>query len=133
MSPWKRWSLTFDTDRQVDEAFARLIHEPWGHSLEAEWRPEVDLYEGVDGYVLVVDAPGVKPADFEIQVEPNSITVAGHRDVERWIRNGLALHRERKSGSFSRTLPLGQPVDPPRVTTSFEHGLFVVRLLKSKG
>ena len=40
-------------------------------------------------------------------------------------------HTESRSGAFSRTIPLPDPVDPAKVTASFDNGVLTVELAKT--
>lgn len=93
-------------------------------------RPPVDLRDGRDAYTLVVDLPGVEPANVEVTVAGRAVevraeTAATHERVE-----GGYLIRERRTGVLTRRVVLPGPVDPEATTAHIEAGRLTVRLPK---
>ncbi len=43
------------------------------------YRPAVDVFEGTEGFRLVLDVPGVSKAALEVTVEGRKLTVSGRR------------------------------------------------------
>jgi HSP20 family protein len=81
-----------------------------------------------DGEVrLSFDLPGIDPADVELTVERNRLTVKASRN--RQLAEGeKVLVGERPVGEFSRTLTLSEALDTGRVGARFEHGVLVVTI-----
>jgi HSP20 family protein len=118
-----------DVQRQLDDAFEKLIYRRWAIPNPAEWRPRLDLHETADAYFIEIDLPGVPPERIEIQVTEGSLTIAGTRPSTR-PEGALLSHRERESGSFRRLVTLSQPVAPDRVESAYRHGIYQIRLFK---
>ncbi|MEQ1507869.1 MAG: Hsp20/alpha crystallin family protein [Myxococcota bacterium] len=82
------------------------------------FRPAVDVLEGAEALLLVLDVPGVAPSAFEIQTENRSLVVSGVRtDGERGWRRAF-------------TLP--PTVDPSKITARAENGVLYVTLPKAE-
>lgn len=69
-------------------------------------------------------------ADVSIEVEDQTLTIAGERRAEHEVsREGF--HRvERSFGAFARSLTLPKGVDPESVTASFDQGVLEVHIPK---
>ena len=78
-------SLPVRLSQEVDRLFEELIYRPWGsrHRNEAEWSPQLDLYETETAFVLEADLPGVKEDDVSVTVEDNELVLQGQRSFER--------------------------------------------------
>ncbi len=113
---------------------ARIFDNPFRiWSLGREFgHPSVDVYETNDHVVIKAELPGVSPGDLDVRVMEDRVTLKGEvtREEEREERG--YYHRERRHGSFYRTIPLPVPVQPNETTASFKHGVLEVKALKAK-
>lgn len=124
--------LLSNLERQVDAAFAELIHAPWRRAaLSCTFEPAVDLRELEREYVVVVDLPGVLPDEVSVQVEDQTLILRGTRTAEHWAQAGTAIYAERVQGQFVRCLPLPRPVDRTQLDVSFAQGLLFIRIPKT--
>lgn len=130
--PLRPMRFIIDVERHIDEAFSRLIHEPWGKVIPtAEWQPAIDVYETETAYLIEVDLPGVPAERVTIQLEGNRITIRGSRESMAWVQHsGRTLRVERARGDFCRVVELEFAVDPDRIEKQFEEGILRVRLTK---
>jgi HSP20 family protein len=119
----------FNSDAIIEQAFSRLIHEPWGRSKD-EWLPAIDVVESEDEYLIALEIPGVPPEAVEIRAEGGQIIISGQRNIVRVTQSGRMVRTERTQGSFSRTIPLEYPVDIERMQLHSEHGVLYARLPK---
>jgi HSP20 family protein len=120
-----------DFERQLDEAFEKLIYRRWAIPNPAEWRPRVDIHETQDAYLIEVDLPGVPPEGTEIRVTEDTLTITGTRPATR-LEGAWLSHSERESGSFRRSVTLSQPVAPDRLEADYRHGTYHIRLFKKR-
>lgn len=89
----------------------------------------VDVKETEDAYVVLAALPGVEPADVEISVLGDTLRISGEfkdREPEdtRW------LMRERRFGSFTRTIGLPTAVNSERASAQFSNGILSIQLPK---
>jgi HSP20 family protein len=120
-----------DLERRVDEAFAELIHKPWGKvEPSAVWQPAVDLYELPKHYLAVADLPGVDPSKVSVRVEAGRLVIQGSRRFRERLEIGQRVHWERAEGDFLRQLPLLHHVEVSGVRVRFKHGLLLVQVPK---
>jgi HSP20 family protein len=128
---FKPLRLALDLERRIEEAFSKLIHEPWGKALASRlWQPAIDVYETDDAYFIEADLPGVAPNSVEIRLEGDRLSICGRRQSMAWAQSGRMLRLERASGEFCRVLELEHPVDCDRIEKQYEQGIFRARLPK---
>jgi HSP20 family protein len=100
------------------------------NGLGERWVPAMDLVEADDHFLLKVDLPGLGEDDVSIEVQDNTLTIAGERQAEQETKE-RGWHRvERTFGRFSRSLALPEGVDPGGVSASFDKGVLEVRIPK---
>ena len=113
-------------DRQVSELFGEWPLE----STAQNWHPAMDLVEEKDRLVLRLELPGVDPKAIEINLQGNLLTVHGERKEESEHKDGTVLKRERRIGSFQRTLQLPYSVQSDKVKASYDKGVMTISLPK---
>jgi HSP20 family protein len=68
----------------------------------------------------------------QVTVRGDTLTIRGEIASEE-EKQGERWHvRERRTGTFERTVMLGEPVDVSKAESSFEHGVLTLRLPKSE-
>jgi HSP20 family protein len=90
--------------------------------------PRLDVIEGDGELVLKVDLPGIKADDVELEVENDVLRVSGSHTEEKEEKDERYLRRERRTGSFPRSLALPKGVDPEAIEASSEDGLLEVHV-----
>lgn len=123
--PW------FNCTSQIDQAFDRLIYEPWGRPGE-KLTPAVDVVETDDAYLIAVEVPGVPPDTVQFRADGSSLIISGERQSVHVTQSGRAVRLERTQGKFSRTVRLDGPVDFARLEVRSEHGVLYARLPKTE-
>ncbi len=114
-------------DRLVDEAFTR----PLG-SLALYDVPAVDMYQTDDEVIVKATLPGVSPKDINISVTGDVLTIRGEVKEEKEVKEANYHLRERRFGSFSRSLPLPTAVVADKAKAEFENGVLTLTLPKAE-
>lgn len=94
------------------------------------WRPQVDVRETDKEIILHADVPGVSENDLSVSIDNGMLTVSGKREATKKEENERFHRIERSFGSFSRSVPLPEHVDPAAVKASFENGVLEVHVPK---
>jgi HSP20 family protein len=82
-----------------------------------------------DGDVLVrAELPGVKPDDVEITLSRGVLTISGQRKAEQEQQGQGYYVRERRYGSFRRSLMLPEGIDESKINARYEDGVLEVRI-----
>jgi len=91
--------------------------------------PRADILETAEELRLLLDMPGVRPEDVEVQFERGELAVHG-----RWAeveRAGKVLEAEDEVGGYYRAFLIGQEVDAERINAELKNGVLTVHLPKS--
>lgn len=90
----------------------------------------VDVYETKDNVVLKASIPGAKPEDIDISVMGDVLTLKGQFQSEEETEETNFVRKERRSGSFTRSLTLPASVDADNATAEFQNGVLKLTLPK---
>ena len=90
--------------------------------------PAVNLWAGADSVAITAELPGVDPADVELSVKDDVLTLRGSRRASTDDGEVAWHRRERSHGQFQRLVQLPFRVDPDRVEARFADGVLEVDL-----
>ncbi|KAF2430935.1 hypothetical protein EJ08DRAFT_561211, partial [Tothia fuscella] len=102
------------------------------------FKPEADVYDTEDAYIIELSLPGAKKEYLGIEwsAEKSELSVAGvvHRSGDEEFIKTLALD-ERKVGAFERKVRLGSRANPAQVdvesmTAKLEDGILRIEIAK---
>lgn len=128
----------FDMLRRLDEDVDRLFHQIWGggRSLmrgrgadaQAMWMPQVEVREEGGKLHVYADLPGLKKEEVKLSLEGDQLILQGerHSSREEGQQGGSFYHSERSYGSFYRSIPLPEGVDPQTAQANFKDGVLDV-------
>jgi HSP20 family protein len=92
----------------------------------------LDVSETENEFVVKASVPGLKPEDVQITVQGDTLTIRGESKAEEQ-KNGQHWHiRERRLGTFQRSLTLGTPINADRANAQYEHGVLTLTLPKAE-
>lgn len=107
--------------------FDRMLEETGGSRAEA-WRPAIDLEREDGNLVLRADIPGISPEEVKIEVEDDVLTVSGEHEERKEDKDKDFVRRERRYGSFFRSMALPSGVDPKQIKASTKDGVLEVTI-----
>jgi HSP20 family protein len=111
-----------DPFRELD----RMTQELFGTPARPSPMP-IDAFRRGDEFVVQLDLPGVTPDTIDLTVERNVLTV--HAQRERQTGDDVELLiGERRHGTFSRQLFLGDTLDEDRLEADYTDGVLTLRL-----
>ena len=122
------WDPLSEVNRMFDETFGSLMRRPGGQRAQqlTEWAPAVDVLQRDGDLVVRAELPGVRPEDVDITLQDNVLTISGERREEQEEQRGGYYVRERRRGSFSRSMTLPEGVDEDRIRARYENGVLEV-------
>ncbi|RLC59009.1 MAG: Hsp20/alpha crystallin family protein [Chloroflexi bacterium] len=123
-------SLREAMDRLFEESFVRP-RTGWLAPLGAETLA-VDMYETDDAIVVKTAIPGVKPEDVDVSIAGDTLTIKGETKAEEEVKEENYIRRERRYGSFCRSLTLPVPVVADDAEAEFENGILTLTLPKAE-
>ena len=102
-----------------------------GAAGEGAILPPVDVIEDSAGITLYADLPGVPRERLDIQIESDTLTIAG--EVVLDIPEGMeASHVEVGLPRYRRVFTLSKELDPNRVNAEFAHGVLKLLIPKAE-
>jgi HSP20 family protein len=117
-----------EVNRVFDDMFGSLMRRP-GSQQRAQltaWAPAIDVVTKDSDLVIRAELPGVKQEDVDITLENNVLTVSGERKAEQEEERGGYHVRERRYGSFSRSLALPEGLDESKIHARYDNGVLEV-------
>jgi HSP20 family protein len=94
------------------------------------WRPPTDIFETAESVVVVVEAAGMKEAEFSVTLDRQDLTVSGSR---AGMAGPRAYHRmEIGYGEFVTEVTLPVAVEPSGMEADYSDGFLKVVLPKAK-
>lgn len=109
-----------------DEDYQLIRHgSRWGF-LAAE------VAEDEKEIVVKLEAPGMEPDDFDIQVVDDLLIMRGEKRARRESKEGRYHLLECAYGSFERAVTLPEQVDEAKAKASYKKGILRVALPKSE-
>jgi HSP20 family protein len=132
----ERWD-PFRDAVSLSDAFNSLLRESFvrpgtvGAQGAGVMALPLDVVENENEFVVKASLPGIKPEDVQITVHGDTLTIRGTTKVEE-EKKGEQWHlRERRVGSFQRTVSLVTPIDSDKANAAFEHGVLTLTLPKA--
>jgi HSP20 family protein len=127
MVRWRPFGELDDLRERIDRMFGDLEH-----GEARRWGLALDVVDRDDRYLLRANVPGVKPEEVKIEVEDDVLTIsAEHEESEEEKRDNF-VRRERRYGSFSRSITLPRGVSADDVDATIRDGVVEVMVPKPK-
>jgi HSP20 family protein len=121
-----RWD-PFTELGELRSRFDRMFGE-WLDRPERAWTPAIDVVRE-DGHLVVrADIPGIKPEEVKIEVEDDILTVFGEHKESKEAKDKHYMRRERRYGSFYRSMTLPAGVDPKKIEAKTHDGIVEVTI-----
>ena len=112
-------------EQELDNLFGSIAGAPAGF-------PPVNVQKNDTEVKVTAEVPGYDAKNLDIAVDGQVLTLTGHREEEKEEKESNWVVRERRSGSFTRTVPLPWGVDPAAVKAEVKHGVLTVTLPRSE-
>jgi HSP20 family protein len=116
----------------VERLFDDLMAEREGEGLLGTWNPRVNMYEKGDNLIVEAELPGVKKEDIDVRLEDRQLTLRGECREEKETKEDDYFRRERRYGSFTRSLTLPSSVTGDKVEASYKDGILRLTLPKTE-
>jgi HSP20 family protein len=134
LSLWSTWreplALRDAMDRLLADSYVRPERVRSEGMAERPLRLPIDAYSTAEEIVIVTSLAGLTPAEVEINIEADTLTIRG--ELRAPLENVDYLVQERASGPFSRTLTLNVPVEADKAEAVFENGVLTLTLPKAE-
>ena len=114
-----------------------LLRQRWGMPLRTNeivgsWNLALDVAEKGDVFTVKASLPGISPDDLNVTLEDNVLTIQGETKEDETIEENSYHIRERRYGSFSRSVRFPVPVEGDKVEANFENGVLTLTIPKAE-
>ena len=118
-----------EMNRMLNEALGSLALVPRRRSNGGTgWVPALDVLQEDGDIVVRAELPGVKQEDVDITYRDGILTISGVRQAEKQKEGAGYYVRERRYGSFRRSLALPEGTDESSIKARFQDGVLEVTL-----
>ena len=107
--------------------FDRMFDE-WLDGRERAWTPAIDVVRENGHLVVRADIPGIKPEEVEIEVEDDILTIFGEHTERVEEKDENYVRRERRYGSFSRSMALPVGTNAKQIKAKTHDGVVEVTI-----
>lgn len=123
------WNRTME--RMLDQFYG---DNELGFSDQINLRVPLDVIENDDEYLIKADVAGLDPEKVEITYTNNTLTIKGEVSDEREEveEKGHYHLRERRYGSFTRSITMPGSVDTEHIEAETKNGVLELRLPKKE-
>ena len=114
-----------------------LLRQRWGlplrtNEIVGSWNLALDVAEKGDVFTVKASLPGISPDDLNVTLEDNVLTIQGETKEDETIEESNYHIRERRTGSFSRSVRFPVPVESDKVEAEFENGVLTLSIPKAE-
>jgi HSP20 family protein len=131
LSPFRGfYDMRSEMNRMFDEVFGDVGRRSGRQQGDAptQWAPALDVLQEDGDIVVRAELPGVKPDDVDITLHNGVLTISGERKAEEQREGSGYYVRERRFGSFRRSMTLPQGVDESSISARFDGGVLEIRV-----
>ena len=124
------YDMQSEMNRMFDEVFGSLARTGRRQQGEAptQWAPALDVLQEDGDIVVRAELPGVKLEDVDITFQNGVLTISGVRQAEEQKEGSGYYIRERRYGSFRRSMSLPEGTDESNISARFLDGVLEVRV-----
>jgi HSP20 family protein len=123
LTRWEPFAELGELGTRFDRIFDEVLD-----GRERNWTPAVDVVRDNGNLVVRADVPGIKPEEVKIEVAGDILTVRGAHEERKEQKDKDFLRRERRYGSFSRSMALPPGVDAKKIKAKTRDGVVEVTI-----
>jgi HSP20 family protein len=123
LTRWDPFGELTELRSRFDRAFDDLTD-----GRERAWTLPIDAERDNGNLVIHAEVPGIKPEDVKIEVQDDILTVSGKHEQDTEQKHKHYVRRERRYGSFSRSIALPAGVDADQIDAKTKDGVVEVTI-----
>jgi HSP20 family protein len=116
----------------MDRMFDRAMTAPDAWMETESWNLALDFAETDNEFLVKASLPGIKLEDLEISYNANVLTIKGETKEEKDVDEKRYHLRERRYGSFSRSISLPATVKQEAIEATYDAGVLTLHLPKAE-
>lgn len=147
-----KMSDIFDEFRRFEQTMNRTFEEIWGipvnrslllpgersllpamavEPIERYRKPFIDIVETDKEVVATAEMPGLEKEDIKINITEDRLEISAETKKEEEKKEKDYVYKERRSGSYYRSISLPSPIDPDNANASYNNGVLEIKMLKT--
>jgi HSP20 family protein len=132
---WDPFGEMVSLRQAMDSLFENALITPFagsgGAGQQGGWGLPLDVTENADNYVVKASVPGMSADDLEVTVNGDVLTIKGEIKADAEKPGERFYLRERRYGSFVRSLSLPTQVKADAVEADYHNGVLTLTLPKT--
>jgi len=131
LTRWDPFQEMLNLRRTVDRLFDNTSPDrEWTQSTI--WGLAVDVVENKDDFIVKASIPGINPDDLDISYADDTLTIKGEIKSDNEVKENQYHLRERRFGSFARSISLPTKINGDAIEASYQNGVITLRLPKAE-
>ena len=121
--------------RHLSKSFNELMDEflePINARTTNILTPKVDIHENDQEFEFLLELPGVRKEDLQIELEQDVLYVSGERKVAEETKETNVHRMEQFYGSFHRSFYLPQGLDKENIIAQYQDGILRLTIKKDE-
>jgi HSP20 family protein len=135
MMRWEPFSNVMSLRNAMDRLFEDSFVRPyrfWPEIGSGELPLELDMYQTDKDVVIKTAIPGLKPEEVDISITGDVLTIKGEHKEEQEVKEENYLRKERRYGTFQRSLQMPVAVKSDKAEAVFENGVLTLTLPRAE-
>lgn len=134
LTRWHPFSHVADRRALFDRLFDDSFFRPYrvGTWALEDSQVALDMYQTDDNVVVKASLPGLKAEDVDISIEGSVLTIKAEIQESTEEEKEDYVLRERRSGSFHRSVRLPRSLNTDETEATFEDGVLTVTIPKAE-
>ena len=131
LTRWDPFREMMNLRRTVDRLFDNTVAtqgDEWAQPMP--WGLSLDVIENKDDFVVKASIPGIDPDDIDITYTDDTLTIKGEAKADREVKEEAYHLRERRYGSFARSIRLPFKIKADAIEATYDKGVLSLRLPK---
>ncbi|MDY7040210.1 MAG: Hsp20/alpha crystallin family protein [Chloroflexota bacterium] len=116
----------------MDRLFEESVIRPRAWMVPFDGGLAVDVYETEDNVIVEASLPGVKPEEIDVSITGDVLTIKGETKAEKEVKEERYVRRERRYGSFCRSVSLPTGLKGEETEAEFENGILKLTVPKAE-
>jgi HSP20 family protein len=130
LTRWDPFQEMLNLRRTVDRLFDNATNDHEWQPMQ--WGLAVDVVENKDDFIVKASVPGINPNDLDISYVDDTLTIKGEVKSDNEVKENQYHLRERRYGSFARSISLPTKIKGDAIDASYQNGVLTLRLPKAE-
>lgn len=132
LTRWDPFRELVSMRRMMDRLMDSAVAGESDATQSMVWGLALDVVEKDDEFVVKASIPGIDPDDVEITYTNDTLSIKGEMKEEKDTESANYHLRERRYGTFYRSVALPAQIDSTKIEANYDKGVLVLRLPKAE-